>query len=317
MKWLALSVLMFACPLLAQDAMRTKLELIDGSLVAGDLKTTSLPLQTTYASLKLDLRHVQRIDRKADGRYDLQMRNGDRLTGQSKIAEIAILSLLGELSVPMKHIVAMQVLPPRGKSPDALIAHYPLDGDARDASGNNHDGTMHNATVVADRHGNARGALSFNERDARVEIPDSDHLRPAHITIAAWVRSATPSPHKGIVMKTSNSSWADGYGLGSLGSSSQVGLFVTSYSRFKAEAPLASNEWIHVAGTFNGSRISCYLNGKFVGDFAHDAPIQYTNCPLLIGNAGSGGYPWAGDIDDVYIFGRALTPVEISDLASR
>jgi hypothetical protein len=118
-------------------------------------------------------------------------------------------------------------------------------------------------------------------------------------------------------MKTSNSSWTDGYGLGSLGSSTQVGLYVTSYSRFRAQAPLALNEWVHVAGTFDGSRVSCYLNGKFVGDFAHDAPIQYADCPLLIGNAGSGGYPRTGDIDDVYIFGRALTPVEISDLASR
>ncbi|MFT5128038.1 MAG: hypothetical protein ACI8W8_001646 [Rhodothermales bacterium] len=37
------------------------------------------------------------------------------------------------------------------------------------------------ATIVADRHGNARGALLFTHRESRVEIPDSPHLRPQHI----------------------------------------------------------------------------------------------------------------------------------------
>jgi hypothetical protein len=296
--------------------MRAKLELIDGSLVAGDLRSPRLPLQTGYATLDLDFSHIQRVDRRADGGYDLRMRNGDRLTGTSGIAEIAILSLLGELTVPMKHIVSMQILPPRNAALTNLIAHYPLDGDARDVSGNSHDGAMHQATVVADRHGNARGALSFTHREARVKVPDSAHFQPLHITIAAWLRSSARSPHKGAVMKTSNANWADGYGIGCFGDSAQSGLYVTAYTSFKAEAPLAVNEWIHVAGTFDGKRIAYYQNGQFVSEFAHNAPIQYRDCPLLIGSAGS-GYPWNGEIDEVYIFDRALTPVEISDLASQ
>ncbi|MFT5128039.1 MAG: hypothetical protein ACI8W8_001647 [Rhodothermales bacterium] len=79
MKWLLITLL--ALPLFAQDAMRAKLELIDGSLMAGDLQSPRLSLQAGYATLNLDFSHIQRVDRRANGGYDLRIRNGDRLTG--------------------------------------------------------------------------------------------------------------------------------------------------------------------------------------------------------------------------------------------
>ena len=42
-----------------------------------------------------------------------------------------------------------------------LVAYYPLDGDATDASGNGHDGLVYGATPTTDRFGRANGAMSF------------------------------------------------------------------------------------------------------------------------------------------------------------
>ena len=42
---------------------------------------------------------------------------------------------------------------------DGLIAHYPFSGDAKDATGNGHDGDVNGATLGVSRHGTAGTAL--------------------------------------------------------------------------------------------------------------------------------------------------------------
>ena len=54
---------------------------------------------------------------------------------------------------------AMSASPPT----EGLVAHYPFNGNASDASGNGYNGTASGTTVPAtDRFGNANGALSFD-----------------------------------------------------------------------------------------------------------------------------------------------------------
>jgi hypothetical protein len=44
---------------------------------------------------------------------------------------------------------------------DGLTAYYPFSGNAKDESENNHDGTVHGATLTEDRFGNANHAYHF------------------------------------------------------------------------------------------------------------------------------------------------------------
>ena len=44
---------------------------------------------------------------------------------------------------------------------DGLVAYYDFDGDANDNSGNSNDGTVTNATLASDRHGNSDKALQL------------------------------------------------------------------------------------------------------------------------------------------------------------
>ncbi len=43
-----------------------------------------------------------------------------------------------------------------------LVAHYKLDGNATDASGNNNNGTNNGAFAAEDRFGNCGKAMEFN-----------------------------------------------------------------------------------------------------------------------------------------------------------
>lgn len=50
-------------------------------------------------------------------------------------------------------------------SAQTLVASYPFNGNANDASGNGNNATVNGATLTTDRFGNANSAYSFNGTD--------------------------------------------------------------------------------------------------------------------------------------------------------
>ena len=44
---------------------------------------------------------------------------------------------------------------------DGLVAYYPFNGNANDASGNGHDGIVYGASLAADRFGNINACYGF------------------------------------------------------------------------------------------------------------------------------------------------------------
>ena len=79
--------------------------------------------------------------------------------------------------------------------------------------------------------------------------------------------------------------------------------------------------WHSVVGTFNGSSVELYVDGKEVGSGTpNTTPIDYglsTSCDLMIGNypallnLGCSGLDFSGKIDEVHLFNRALGAQEI------
>ena len=81
---------------------------------------------------------------------------------------------------------------------------------------------------------------------------------------------------------------------------------------------LSSNNWYHVAGVRNGVTNQVWLNG--VKEFeTNNAPGSITTDTYTIGNAGGSTTYWtptyyAGRIDEVAVWTRALSAVDISEL---
>lgn len=89
---------------------------------------------------------------------------------------------------------------------DGLMAYYPMNGDAADASGNGNHGTLHGGvTATSDAAGQTNGALAFNGVDAYISVPDAPSLHAAtdQMTITFWGRLdqdntvVAPILHKG------------------------------------------------------------------------------------------------------------------------
>ena len=56
---------------------------------------------------------------------------------------------------------------------NGLVAYYPFNGNAKDESGNGHDGDVKGATLSADRHGVTSSAYSFDGVDDFILIMKS------------------------------------------------------------------------------------------------------------------------------------------------
>ena len=71
---------------------------------------------------------------------------------------------------------------------DGLVAHYPFDGNANDASGNGNNGTVHGATLIGDRFGNANSFYSFDGWDDYINCGNSPLFDVNHHSIIAWIK---------------------------------------------------------------------------------------------------------------------------------
>src|ERR1700679_2166641 len=69
-----------------------------------------------------------------------------------------------------------------------LMAYYPFNGNANDASGNNNNPSFNSATLTSDRLGNANSAYHFNGSEY-IQIPNNPGINSTNqISLCAWVR---------------------------------------------------------------------------------------------------------------------------------
>jgi chitodextrinase len=207
-------------------------------------------------------------------------------------------------------------------APAGLVAAYAFDetvgATALDASGNANNGTIAGATRVAG--GRYGGALSFDGVDDLVTVADAPSLDlTSGMTLEAWVRpSSLGTPWRTAVLKERSGGLA--YALyAHTGSRGPSGHAFTGSSepraRFGTAAP--ANAWSHLAATYDGARIRLYLNGVERTSSAASGAISTSSAPLRLGGNTVWSEWFAGLLDDVRVYNRALTPAEIqADMAT-
>ncbi len=167
-------------------------------------------------------------------------------------------------------------------------------------------------------------ALQFDGIDDYIEVADDPSLSPNQISIECWIKiNNYPSVYRKILAKGVNDwssyiSYLLSFGPSSLpilyiGITTNSGGYSCCYDYVGVPyTTLDLNEWYHVCGTFDGTTLRLYLNGIEVASKTHKSPgnIYYANRPLRIGWAYASEY-FDGQIDEVRIWNRALTPEEI------
>jgi hypothetical protein len=180
-----------------------------------------------------------------------------------------------------------------------------------DKSANGNTGNISGATwSTAGKFGRA---LSFNGTSARVTVADSASLDlTTGFTLMAWVQPSAAGAWRTIVMKEAAGNLA--YSLYANTDTNTPGAWfeTSSGTRFMTgNSVLPLGVWSHVAATYNGSVLRIYVNGTQAGSKNVTGSINVTLQALQIGGNSVWGEYFAGLIDEVRIYHRALTAAEI------
>jgi hypothetical protein len=196
-----------------------------------------------------------------------------------------------------------------------LVAYYPFNGNANDASGNSNNGSVFGASLTTNRFGTPNSAYSFvGNGTTFISIPDSPSLDITNsVTVTAWIRSTGGGyAQPRIVSKKV-------YQL-LLSDTSASPKVIFALDGFPANVvspsvSLSQNNWLFLAGTYDGLALRVYTNGGLAAQLSATGSMAVNNEPVGIGeNLDDNSDFVNGEIDDVRIYNRALTSTELQQL---
>lgn len=207
-----------------------------------------------------------------------------------------------------------------------LIAYYPFNGDANDASGKGNNGTMVGATFQT--YGAAsKLALQLNGNiSSYVFVPRSTSLEPVDaISISMWVKGVPGEPCGqgwGTILRKADDC-QPGYFIRGCNGGTSFELDGAnpcgeiSYRGIAGFLPFTGTSWQHIVGTY--SRTDGFVRSYEDGVLVNQSPL--VSQLLHTGNLYIGGAAVAGDdggfkglINEVQIYSRALSASEVQQL---
>ena len=211
-----------------------------------------------------------------------------------------------------------------------LLALYPLDRAATGATdpvGSFHGALTNGASITAPGQ-RGGGAVLLDGINDCVQLGNPAGLRFAgQITIAAWVRPNAVGLIRSIVSKGSDTSAAPaGEAFLRINAGAyQGGFTIDATASVMAAGPASGagsalgdiGNWAHVAIVYDGTAWRLYRNGVEISSVASATGAPDNTSGWAIGARGPGDQRfYGGQIDEVRIYDRGLSPAEVSALAA-
>lgn len=204
-----------------------------------------------------------------------------------------------------------------------LVGLWHLNGNSTDTSGNNNHGTD-TAITYSQANGKFIQGAGFNGSTSKVVVTDSSSLKPTgNFTVNFWMKILNNSGLQQLVQSYSQNGNVAGFYIdlesnGTLALLSGKNSGTTANVDYKAvlsSAVVDDGSWKMITGVYDGSNLKIYVNGsQDVTDTWANNPAYAATNYVRIGcknTTGTDGSFYAGAIDEVAIFSRALTAAEI------
>jgi len=207
-----------------------------------------------------------------------------------------------------------------------LVLHYEFEGNANDSSGNGNHGEPNGVTFVGSNTGQV---IELDGVDDYVAIQNFNYASLGHsqVSVCAWIRTINPF-NQTIVSFDRNSYWRfeiNGEG----GQDGQIGWSVmtdTGQADFGSRTRVDDGQWHHVTGVFDNGKLMVFIDGRLdnstiAGSTFGNGITRYgfvsarSEADVFDGGQNSPSWPFAGSLDDVRIYERALSQAEIANLA--
>jgi len=224
---------------------------------------------------------------------------------------------------------------------EGLEARYPFDGGTEDTSGNDHHGVVYGAVPTTDRYGNQDSAYLFDDVTDVIMIPSGlGNIDNSSFSVVMWVQDLNLNPSN-LMPRLFQQAQQNGtyprvewvrdrrYTSYSGNDCIRAQISKTNYDfpfafhgqSFGVGQPLGwstENGWHHVAFVFDAEaeEILVYSEGVLEGVApSGSVVIALEGFPTAIGNAPSPpNAGWDGKIDDVLIYHRAISQMEVQEL---
>jgi glucuronoarabinoxylan endo-1,4-beta-xylanase len=186
---------------------------------------------------------------------------------------------------------------------NGLIAYWSFDETSgtsvADRSGNGNTGTL--TSGAAFTSGKINNGVNLNGSGSWVNIPNK--TLAGNFTLAAWVYlSGTISSADALIGQEGTGQCIDF-------SSGKVRFYTGSSTAVQATQTLSAGTWKHFTIRRSGSTISIYIDGVLNASGTYSGSF----IPKAIGR-GNAGTNTGGKIDEVYLYNRALSTTEITNL---
>lgn len=225
-----------------------------------------------------------------------------------------------EVKIFNRPLTAPEILSEFYSTQVGLVAFFPFNGNADDASGNQNHGTVHNSVLANDRFGITDKAFLFEGTDSYIQGTNPGNNLPAGNsprTISAWIKEYSFHPwgnnifHYGTDQAAPTNFHLYTTDVIRVGNGYDFGVVAGSTS-------IVDATWHFVAGVYEGGSehvAKVYVDGKLnnTGNLSSE-PNTILGSNWKIGRFMTGSNNFDGKIDDLRIFSSALTDQEIENL---
>jgi hypothetical protein len=213
-----------------------------------------------------------------------------------------------------------------GGLPDGLVLYFSFEpptitraesgSTVQDLSGSGLRGTAAHLIPIDGRVGDA---IAIRGGASTLDVPDSEKLRlPLRFTVAAFVRPDGTASGTIVSKNDWNQGATNGFVLRLWNGKADFTIGAGGWLSVGGADPLAPARWHHLAGTFDGERMRLFVNGNEVASREVRGRVAASQYPLTIGtDSFDKARVFAGLIDEVTVFGRALQASEVKQLAER
>ena len=205
----------------------------------------------------------------------------------------------------------------------ALSMPFNYGSTIEDFSNENNDGTVIGDPLYIDPTNETAGVcqvggcMSFYGSGGGVSIPDSASLRPSEGTISAWFNSAITidsgeNYYYSVVNRYTDAS--NGTIIQTMANDGRMRFWHNGNIIYSNSSSWTADTWYHIAVTFGQDGMKMYVNGALQADTdTYSSGVTTTN-PFQIGRSEAGNWYWNGQIDEVQMYSRSLSAVEIVQL---
>ena len=210
---------------------------------------------------------------------------------------------------------------------NGLVAYYPFNGNANDKSGNANNGTPLNVTPAKDRFDAANCAFHFNGLDGQITgssmVVSNKIINIGQVgyTISFWFKPEdifqqsrclfNTIPHSGVGI-TFNNNNSPGYVSIALGPANAYWSILYLHG---AKRNYQAGAWYSYTLVKDGAIYRQYINGALEHEYNNPVASVYNyDVQLRFGSINEVHQFFGGDMDDIRIYSRSLSTVEVKSL---